>query len=617
VTVTNRDNKATNYTYHGNTTRLHQVINARSYAAATLGYNAGGQVADHWDAGNNNTHFDYSSGSGATVTLPSAGFQSGSAPSVTDTYQGSPWLSSRTAKPYGSSPSTEWASVSYQYDTALGTRTQETDASGNITTYCYDTGYNGQPTGSRGNLTRRILPVVTVSEPTGPRSTRPTYLYEYDANNNIVKEFPPKGVTTSSLTTCASNLAGSLAGAYATTRQYDLAMNQLLAVTRQDTDLELGLRTATTTYDYDPALPGQIVKEVPPRGNAPGANPDAYATRHTYYPRQSAQGGLRQDTTDSLNNRTSFTYDAAGRRVTQVEPRGYAAGHNPALYTTRFQYDNEDRPTITDAPEPNGGSGSLRTRYDYDSVGNRIKVTDARNHPTAYVYDARDLPIEVQETPLVSPPDPTNPTSDPNHVRTLYTYDALGNLYEVVRRLASDAAPKRTFSYRYDGLRQLRQEVEYPTAGTSSTRTYTYDGNGNQQQISKPNGTINYQYNGINQRITTIYSNQSVTFNYDANGNRYSMTDATGTTAWSYDERDQLTGAAFPVIGSATRNEVRYRYDEDGHRRKLIYPRNSQPLTYDWDVAGRMVRLTDWAQRQTTYQYWENGQLRSVSNPAP
>ena len=56
-------------------------------------------------------------------------------------------------------------------------------------------------------------------------------------------------------------------------------------------------------------------------------------------------------------------------------------------------------------PDPDGTAGpqtSPETVYEYDSNGNRVRVTDARNNSTFYRYDKRNRQIEVNVSPFMS-----------------------------------------------------------------------------------------------------------------------------------------------------------------------------------------------------------------------
>jgi RHS repeat-associated protein len=639
--VTDRENTATQFGYDPNTIRLTQVTNARNFPAVRNTYDAGtGKVSEQKDALNFATGFTYS-GSGATVTLPFPEWGgSGGAPTVQDTYQGNGWLSARTSKPYLQSPTAEWVTVSYGYDSD-GNRTSATE-NGNTTLYCYDRGYAGEQLSSRGNLTRRILPPVLVQRPTSAAGVltlmQPTSLYEYDARNNLIKEHSPRGVDFVGTINCSINLTGSLNGnlLYLTRKAYD-ARNQLTSVQQhyvepaspQNPDTIL---PATTKYEYDLVHRGQVTKEIPPRGNLACAwglpdqcPPDyTYATMHAYYPVGNPQAGLRESTTEPVVttiNTTTYFYDAVGRRTSMVEPRGNLA--NPDDYRSTFTYDAEDRLKERAAPAPTAGASPIRTNYTYDAVGNRTEVTDARGIRTCYLYDVRDLLQEVQQHPSATPLTCAAMQTDAGTIRTTYAYDPRGSRKRVTHQRGG-GSPQRQVDYGYDGLQRLRQETEYPAFPTltpTSQRTYTYV-NGNLRSLTKPLGTITYTHDAAGRRRQIEYApgpstpglHAPVTFEYDANGNRTRMGDgwsgATQYTTYWYDERDQLLQAAFPNPAKT----VKYRYDRDGQRRALIYPTNNQTLTYNINKAGRVASLSDWAGRLTSYEYFPNGQLQKVTN---
>jgi RHS repeat-associated protein len=115
-------------------------------------------------------------------------------------------------------------------------------------------------------------------------------------------------------------------------------------------------------------------------------------------------------TTDALNNKTSYGYDAFKRRtsVTQPDPDGPTGPLNaPILETnydddgsvkeeidaldnaTRFLYDELGQTLEVTAPDPDGPTGEPApiTSYAYDAAGQLKTVTDALGRVTRYFYD--------------------------------------------------------------------------------------------------------------------------------------------------------------------------------------------------------------------------------------
>jgi YD repeat-containing protein len=272
---------------------------------------------------------------------------------------------------------------------------------GNTTAYCYDVDYSGAPiSGSAGNFTRVIAPA-----PAAGGDVLVT-LTKYDAKNNVLETVSPKGVASGTSATCATNFTGSVNTLYATDNAYDGSGVDLLSTTRRYTDPDSGQQTATTKYEYNDANnPGLVTRIIPPRGDTGGSPDYSYATTMTYYG-SGSQAGMLQSSTDADGNKTTYGYDAVGRKTSMVDPDGNAAGGTPSAHTWAWSYDNEDRPLTVSAPAPATGGAALTTQYQYDPVGNRTVVIDADGQVTKDAYDARNSLVEVDQSP--------NAWTDPN-----------------------------------------------------------------------------------------------------------------------------------------------------------------------------------------------------------
>ena len=146
------------------------------------------------------------------------------------------------------------------------------------------------------------------------------------------------------------------------------------------------------------------------------------------------------------------------------------------------------------------------TRYGYDTVGNRVLVTDTLNRVTKTEYDTLRVNRPVTVTLNYSPSLPLNHLSVYN-IRSITGYDAAGNI------VAQTDALGRVTTYVYDALNRPITTTD-PLSG--ATR-YTYDALGRRTVVTDAGGVAAY-------------------FVYDALGRVVEMRDALGhRTRFGYD----------------------------------------------------------------------------------
>jgi RHS repeat-associated protein len=608
-TVTDREGKVTTYAYDGTSHRIATITNARNKVVLSNTYDAQGRVATQKDGRGvltgELTTLDYvvnPDGSRVTTTTtPFTSFEPAFHPTVVDSYNSQGWLTGRVVHPSAAETLTQ----SYTYD-AIGNQLSATDARGNRVDSCYDVDYAGSPiAGGAANLTRRIEAAPQ------PGADRSVSLLRYDAKNNLVQTVSPRGVPSGSTVTCSTNLA-AINSMFSVDNAYDASGVFLLSVTSRFTDPDTGAKTAVTKYEYgDAANPGRVTRFIPPRGNTAGSPDYTYATVMTYFT-SGASSGMLKDVTDALGNKTSYAYDAVGRKTSVVDAVGNAAGGIPAEHTTTIGYDNEDRVRFVRLPAPAAGGAELVTETRYDEVGNPVVQIDANGQVTTYAYDERNSLAQVKESPLAW----TNPSSPPAQVITTeYARDAGGNPTRITRA-KGDVAYERVVEYVYDGRGLPRTETQYPAWPSTSgplVTVFGYDATGNATTILDPLGqTTTVGFDALGRRTSVDYSNPGtpdVALGYDDNGNRISMVDGTGTTAYVYDEADRPTSVTTPGPKA-----VGYRFDLDGNRTKLIYP-DGTSVSYTFNKASQMTALSDWASRQVTYQYWPDNRLKQAVHP--
>ncbi|HEX5417184.1 MAG TPA: DUF6531 domain-containing protein [Chloroflexota bacterium] len=342
----------------------------------------------------------------------------------------------------------------FTYD-SLNRVTEVLDAAGGKTTYAYDSNGNvtstTEPSGARtdrcfdgnGNLTRLVEPPSLAGQP------RRVTVFSYQGFD-LLQTTVLGGAVIGNPSDCAT--APLAPNVSAIRNSYD-AKHNLLSVTRTDTGPGVGTRTTDTHYEYgDPKNPGRVTRMIAPRGNGARSD-DASVTAFSYYS-SGSQAGLLQSETDPGGSKTTYTYDAVGRRLT-VE---VSAGDNAAPRTWTYIYDGEDRPLSVSVTAPTVGASAAVIAYAYDSVGNRTVVKDATGQVTKYRYDERESLREVDRSP--------HPWTDPNVVpdpmdATTYSYDHNGNLGRVVQN-ASGPGDAEITDYFYDALNRPLGAIAYP-----------------------------------------------------------------------------------------------------------------------------------------------------------
>ncbi len=160
-------------------------------------------------------------------------------------------------------------------------------------------------------------------------------------------------------------------------------------------------------------------------------------------------------TTTPGGEKTTFSYDRYGNRISQTDPTGR---------TTRYTYDADDRLTSTVLQGYVGDPGAPGTPTDlvessraYDPAGRLASVTDAMGWATRYTYTDNGLLASVVRTDGTA-----------TFTQQANTYDAAGNL---VSRATNNGTT--TTSYAVDGAGRTTAATLDP-GGLARTTRYTY-----------------------------------------------------------------------------------------------------------------------------------------------
>ena len=303
----------------------------------------------------------------------------------------------------------------------------------------------------------------------------------------------------------------------------------------------------TWTYTYNPN--GMVLTANGPRTDVTDQ------TSYAYYADSDADTGKRGNVssiTNAAGHITNVTaYNAQGQPLTIVDPNGL---------TTTLTYDLRQRLKTRTV-------GSELTSYDYDNVGQLIKVTLPDGSFLRYCYDAAHRLTGMSDGAATS-------CSDGN--RIAYTLDNMGNrTLEQVRDPGGVLVQTR--SRVYSNLNRVFQEIG---AIAGEVTEYGYDNQGNVTSVKDP--------------LNHITGNQ-----YDALNRLKQVTDPTGTgvTLYGYNGLDALTSVSDPRALVTS-----YTVDGLGNLNQQVSPDTGTTVN-TYDSAGNLATQTDAKNQITNYAY--------------
>jgi YD repeat-containing protein len=294
---------------------------------------------------------------------------------------------------------------------------------------------------------------------------------------------------------------------------------------------------------------------------------------------------------------TTFTYDRAGRLVTQVvDPAGVGA-------TTNYQYvegAESDKVNLRRVIDPKGNI----TRYRYNSLGLLDQTTDTAGGIFSYTYD--NLGRLVQQ-------------AGPGNAQ-YWSYDALGRRKAAAMNgsNATTGTFPEVWHYNTDGA--IKAYCPPSAAGPCGLSPAS---------ATAANGAWVYSYDaagrtaGIDYPEVAGVTTADASYTYLANDLLASVTDASGKTAYTYDAlnrvavsaRCSVLGCTPDVVSDSTANNKRlvYSYKANDTTLASLQYWNKGSVTYTTNALGQVTQLTDWAGNPTTYAYSGTGQLATAN----
>jgi RHS repeat-associated protein len=443
--------------------------------------------------------------------------------------------------------------VSFGYISPGGYTT--TDANGNTTTTDFDSnGKTAEAIDALGNITRfgydSNLNLVSVVGPGGVSESA-----TYDANGNLTSETDPLGHTTA-FTHDGNNNLTSYTDAKGNSTSYAYnAQNDLLSITyangtkQQATYNPLGEATqyinangqaATATYNSQGLVATEafadgssFIYTNDARGNLLSAQTSAGTTNFSYT--NVANPDLLTKVTYPDGTFLSFSYSVVGKRTQSVDQTGF---------TVNYTYDSAGRLSkLTDS------GGKLIVQYTYDGAGQLIQKDMGNGTRSVYTYDA----VGNLHTA-------TNYAAAGGAINSsdTYTYDALGNML-------TETNQDGEWVYTYDAASQMLSAVFTPNNANpdqlqAQNLQYAYDAVGNRVSQTVNGVQTTYTVNNVNEYTSSATAGATTSYQYDAEGNLVSQSDPTGTTHYTFNSIDQLTAVTGPGLTAS------YTYDALGGR---------------------------------------------------
>jgi len=538
----------------------------------------------------------------------------------------------------------------YEYDTS-GRLVKQYDALNRATSYTYDLANHRQTVTDR--LTNATLQTFTgsgqlasVQDPNNGVTS-----YGYDARGRRVTETNPQGQSTSyayderdQLTGVTNEIGNGTSATYNDFGQVLVALDARGNGTTNEYDANGNLIFVTnalvivSTYGYD--AQGNRTAETNALGLAEQVivlnDFDAYGyllTNRTFNAQLSTLNSVSYTYDENGNRRmetrsrttsggtetlvTEWTYDAANRVISTIDPLGF---------TNRVVYDplGKQAQTIDKLGRTNANAydavglltnttfaDGLNERFAYDAEGRRVQSVDRSGRANVYTFDrlgrlarttypdgsyvqnSYDGVGRLTRISQGAPP-PGGDLPPQAELVTRYGYDAAG------RRRAVTNALGQVTRFAYDANGNQTNVVD----ALNRTNRFDFDALNRQTKLTYPDGTSeSYRYDALDRRITVTNQAGIVTrFGFDALGRLVAVTNAFGSgqqmvTRYEFDEVGNLLSQI-----DALSHTNRYEYDGLGRRTRHTLPAG-QVATFGYDAVANLIRETNFNGAVLTNQY--------------
>jgi len=277
---------------------------------------------------------------------------------------------------------------------------------------------------------------------------------------------------------------------------------------------------------------------------------------------------------------TEMVYGDAGHPnlPTQLVQRGFTPSGTAVSRAVVLGYNASGQVSSINGPRTDINDVTTLEYYECTTggaCGQLKKVTNALGHITT--YDLHDANGRLKQM------------TDPNGLRTTYTYDPRGRIKTI---------------------------TQIPTSGSTATTQYSYTSWGDVSQVIDPDGVVlNYQYDAAHDlRFIVDAAGNYIHYKYDLKGNRTGedIYDAGGylkrTISQAYDLRNHLN-----QINNAG-NITQLLHDAVGNLTSEIDP-NNHGTTHQYDALNRLFKTVNALSQETSYSQDINDRPTVVTAP--
>ncbi|MGQ5525313.1 FG-GAP-like repeat-containing protein [Chitinimonas sp. PSY-7] len=429
-----------------------------------------------------------------------------------------------------------------------------------------------------------------------------TTQYVYDAKGRQTFSSDANGVVTEQRYDSMGRVIETIRYAKPVDNSQPLAISIKQSLTRSTGDL-------CTQYTYD-ALGRKLTETIDPTGLK-------LTTRFEY----DAMGNMVAKW-DAKDNATRFVYDTSGRQTFSCDANGVVTEQRYNSLGQIAESIRYAKPVDTSRPMAESikqslasSAGDLRTQYTYDALGRKLtETTDA---------------VDIR----------TSPDAAPQRVQlvTRFDYDSMGNLVKRTEA-AGIAGMERVSEFAYDraGRQTTLKQVGFGTVGSTPevvndtiyngtdlnrtslgdtpftpTSTTYYDSFGNAVAHEDVGGNWRYKsYDKLGRIILETDGEGYLTaYNYDAIGNRTSLVrhatklDLAPGRKEGYDLNQERSALLLPDRASPYDRAILYRYDQAGRVIETV-----EPTAYQLNLQGNLVEASATG-KTTRNQYNAQGLL--------